>query len=58
MTNTTLSTTLTDQVKARVAERREEMIRFMREIVAIPSISTDGEHQAEIEERARQLSAR
>jgi putative selenium metabolism hydrolase len=38
MTNTTLSTTLTDQVKARVAERREEMIRFMREIVAIPSI--------------------
>ena len=38
MTNITTATTLTDQVKARVAERREDMIRFMREIVAIPSI--------------------
>jgi putative selenium metabolism hydrolase len=38
MTNTAETTKIIEQIKARVAEQREAMIGFMREICAIPSI--------------------
>ncbi len=38
MTNMPASTALTEQIKARVAERRDDLIGFMRDLCAIPSI--------------------